>query len=105
MNRFEVEFTETATEDMERKADYIINVLIEPETARKWYTRLHEDIKKYLSEFPEMYPIYPPQEGEGIRKAVFGKDVVLYRVDTKGQRVTVEMVCSNGQDLTSRLQL
>lgn len=101
---FEVEFTETAAADMERKADYITDDLGEPETAKAWYEQLYEDVKKYLSEFPEMYPVYPPEKAEEIRQAVFGKDVVLYSVDVQRKRVMVEMVCSNGQDIAARIK-
>lgn len=104
MDMFEVNFTETALQDMEEKADYIAYDLFAPQSAQRWYEQLRNSVMKYLSEFPEMYPPYPSKTRQGIRYATFGTDVVLYSVDNAQRRVYVEMVCSNGQNIDARLE-
>ena len=106
IQRYKIIYTETATCDMEEKADYISLQLQEPILAERWYLNLRADIQQNLSFLPFKYPAYPvePWASRGIRMFSTSNDVILYSVDDTVKTVYIRGVCTKGRDMTAHLE-
>ena len=58
IQQYKIFYTQTATEDIEEKADYIAFQLHDLNLAEKWYFRLRRLILENLSTFPLKYSLY-----------------------------------------------
>lgn len=105
IQRYEICYTQTATEDIEEKSDYIAFELHDPSLAETWYFRLRELIQDNLTTFPLKYSLYDvsPWREQGIRLFTTRNDVVLYSVDTDNYIVCIRAVCTKGRDLPAHL--
>ena len=106
IQQYKIFYTQTATEDIDEKADYISFQLHDLDLAEKWYFRLRELILENLSTFPLKYPPYneEPWKSKGVRQFVTHNDVVLYSVDPVTHVVYIRAVCTKGQDLAAHLR-
>lgn len=105
-SKYRILYTETAVQDMEEKADYIILQFKDPVLAQKWYFRLRDSIQRSLSTFPLKYPLYDrvPWSEKGIRLFPTQNDVVLYQVDESSHIVSIWGICTRGRDLSAHLE-
>lgn len=106
IQQYKIFYTQTATEDIEEKADYIAFQLHDSDLAEKWYFRLRRLILENLSTFPLKYPLYDvePWKTTGIRQFITRNDVVLYSVDAVTHTIHIRAVCTRGQDVAAHLE-
>lgn len=106
IQQYKIFYTETATQDMEEKADYILFQFKDRTLAQTWYSRLRDAVQQNLSTFPLKYPLYDrmPWSGKGIRLFTTLNDVVLYQADDSSHFVTIWGVCTRGRDLSAHLE-
>lgn len=107
IQQYKILYTQTASKDIDEKADYITFQLHDVDLAEKWYFRLRNSILENLSTFPLKYSQYnvEPWKSKGIRLFVTRNDVVLYSVDLTAHIVYIRGVCTKGQDLASHLEV
>ncbi|MBQ3496965.1 MAG: hypothetical protein IJA73_02445 [Oscillospiraceae bacterium] len=106
MERYKIAYTDTATNDIAEKFQYIVRVLRDRVTAERWYARLKETLQHDLSFMPEKYPLYAeePWRSNGVRLFVARQDVVLYSVDKTARIVYILGVCTAGRDLAAHME-
>lgn len=105
IRHYDIIYTESATQDMIEKADYIATELQENSLAFRWYRRLRENLQNNLSTFPYKYPVYDiePWKTKGYRILTTSGDVVIYTVDEELAAVYIHMVCTRGRDISAQL--
>lgn len=105
IRRYKIFYTQTASDDIEMKADYIAFQLQDPSLSETWYLRLRDLIQENLSVFPLKYPLYDaePWRGQGVRLFTARNDVILYSVDNDTATVYIRGVCTRGRDLSAHL--
>ena len=102
---YQIFYTDSAVNDIEAKADYILRKFRDPHLAEVWYLRLRDEIQEDLSFLPYKYQLYDvePWNQKGIRLFLTRNDVVLYSVDDSAHAVYIRAVCTRGRDLSAHL--
>ena len=103
--QYEIIYTDSATQDILEKAEYILYHLHDPINAEAWYQNLRSEILKDLSSAPYKYPPYPVESwnSKGYREMVTKTDVILYTVDDAAAAVTIHMVSTIRRDIPTHL--
>ena len=103
MNKYHVEITKEALQDMEDIYNYIAKELCSPEIAMKQYNRIAKEILK-LNIFPQRYRmITSEQEKEKeLRRLIVDNYSVFYTIYEK--RVIVTNVLYSASDLENKLK-
>lgn len=104
--QYKIAYTETAIQDLEEKADYIVCQFQDSALALAWYARLRDVIQQELRTMPYKYPLYSlePWHSKGVRQFTFRNDVILYSVDEEHTCVHIRAVCTKGRDLSAHLE-
>lgn len=105
--RYEVKLTAQAVGQIEEIVQYISNVLLVPETARKWVDTLQCEIAK-LESMPSRYSLAEeePWRTKGIHKMPFKNFLVYYLIDNDKKAVWVTAVIYGRRDqITALLDL
>lgn len=102
--RYEVKLTAQAIEQVERTAQYISQILSEPETAQRWTDALQCEIGK-LNFMPARYSLTEeePWHTRGIRKMSFQNFLVYYLIDEEKKVVWVTAVVYGRRDQIAAL--
>ena len=103
MNKYHVEITKEALQDMEDIYNYIARELCSPEIAMRQYDRIAKEILK-LNIFPQRYRIInSEQEKEKeLRRLIVDNYSVFYTIYEK--KVIVTNVLYSASDLENRLK-
>jgi len=87
---YDITIADQALLDLKSIYEYIANVLMEPVTAEKQYSRI-EKAAYSLDNMPERFPRYEkePWQSRNLRFMPVDNYIVLYIVDNKNSMVTV----------------
>jgi len=82
MDRYKVQITKEALEDMEQIYNHIANVLSAPETAMKQYNRIADAIEK-LETFPNRFCVVESKMGglKGLRRKLIDNYSIFYLIE------------------------
>lgn len=102
--KYKVLVTETAQEDLESIADYLINKLLAGETALKQMDRIERAVLS-LEEMPERYHVYDKEPWKEKRLRVMRVDnyLVFYIIDDGNKSVIVVRVMYGKRDIETQL--
>ncbi len=102
MQRYQVEITNEALEDMEQLYEYIADILRAPETAMKQYNRIADEIMK-LDIYPERFRLIelPIEQTKQLRRMPVDNYSVFYVVHEN--RVIVTNVLYSASSIEDRL--
>lgn len=103
MDKYAVEITDEALDDMKKIYNYIANTLLAPENAMGQYNRIAEAILT-LEIFPERYELFElePECSWRMRRMVVDNYLICYIVDPG--KVTVTDVLFGASNMHIRLQ-
>ena len=103
MNKFSVNITDEALNDMDKLYEYIAIVKQAPENAMGQYNRIADAILT-LDEFPDKYGLFDskPEHSMGIHRMIVDNYVVCYVIDS--EVVTVTDVLYGASDVHNRLK-
>lgn len=102
--RYTVKLTHQAVAQIGETVHYIADVLLDPETARKWADILQREIGK-LDSMPSRYPLTEeePWHTKGIRKMPVANFLVYYLMDEETETVWITAVIYGRRDRISAL--
>ncbi len=102
---YKVKITNYAIEQMQEAMTYISKVLREPGIARKWLTKLKQEISD-LRTMPQRFPLVDeePWRTNGIRKMLVDNFIVYYWPDEAGKTVWVAAVIYGRRDQLAALR-
>lgn len=103
MERYKVEITREALQDMEEIYDYIAVELLSPENAMGQYNRIADEILT-LDMFPQRYRIMDsePEKQMELRRMLVDNYSVFYTI--RGDKVIVTDVLYTASDIEARLR-
>lgn len=103
MERYRVEITKEALQDMEDIYNYIAIDLLAPENAMGQYNRIADEILT-LDSFPQRYRIMEcePEKQMELRRMIVDNYSIFYTI--RGDRVIVTDVLYTASDIEARLQ-
>ena len=106
MERYRIAYTDTATNDIAEKFQYIVRILRDRITAERWYVRLKGSLQHELSFLPEKYPLYAEESwhSNGVRLFVTRQDVVLCSIDKNARIVYILGICTAGRNLAAHME-
>ena len=98
MKTYDIIMTERAMENLEMMYEYISDVLLAPESAKRQYERIVQEISN-LCTFPERFQLFPakPKRLQGLRRMVIDRYSVFYKIEK--ENVIVMNVLYNSLDL------
>lgn len=104
--RYEIQYTDSAIQDISEKAEYIADHFLDPPLALRWYERLRDEIVSDLTTLPNKYPVYGAASGrhKDVRLFLTRNDVILYSVDEEKRIVYIRNIFTKGKDITAYLQ-
>ena len=104
-NKYEIQVTRQALEQMREIAHYISYDLMAPEAADNLLDDLKASILK-LSVLPKKYPLIEeePWRSEGVRKIVVKNFLVYYWIDEEYNKVQVTAVIYSKRDQIKQLK-
>ena len=96
---YQVKLTDYAIGQIQESVTYISKVLLVPDVAHRWATRIEEDISS-LKRMPGRYPLTPeePWHSEGIHKMPTGNFLVYYWIDDAKSIVWITAVVYGRRD-------
>ena len=97
-------FAESARRDLRKIRDYISNVLVEPEIARKQIVRIVNAISS-LDHMPERHRLYDhePWRSKGLRTLPVDNYLVFYVPDETRTIVEIIHIIYGGRDIEAQL--
>lgn len=103
MDKYEVEITNEALENMDKIYNYITKTLLAPENAIGQYDRIANAILT-LGTFPENYKLFDsePEHSWGLHRMVVDNYLVCYLIDPG--IVTITDVLYGASDVPTRLE-
>lgn len=103
--RYEIQYTDSAIQDISNKAEYIADQFLDPPLALRWYERLRREITEDLTVLPYKYPVYDAvsTRHKDVRLFLTRNDVVLYSVNEEKRTVYIRNVFTRGKDISAYL--
>ena len=100
MSRWDVFYTDTASEDMERVHETIVSAQLSYINADRQKDRIETSVRS-LSEYALNHPVYPyePWQTRGVHYMVVDNYLVLYSVNVESRAVFVLRIMYHGQNL------
>lgn len=104
MDKYKIEITEPAENDLRSIGLYISKELLDPDTAKKVITKIGEAIMK-LEELPLRNGLVSDERLciKGIRKIIIDNYIVFYNADEQNRLVTIVRILYNKRDWISLL--
>ncbi|MCL2512821.1 MAG: type II toxin-antitoxin system RelE/ParE family toxin [Oscillospiraceae bacterium] len=104
MDKYEIELSMKAKNDLKSIVSYIKNNLLEPAIAEK-YSKLIKERIKSLEYSPEKFALIDTEivKHTGFRKLVIKNYIVFYRVNNDRKIVNVERILYGGMDWQNML--
>ena len=101
---YDVKITRQARLDLKTIYEYIANVLLEPVTAEKQYTRIENAVYS-LDHMPERHRRYDkePWRSRNLRVKPIDNFVLFYIVDNQNHTVTVMRIMYGGRNIEKEL--
>ena len=106
IQRYKIQYTAAAVDDIAEKFLYIKDVLKSPTTAIRWYENLISSIKNNLSTYPGKYALYhnSPRKDVIIRFFIVKNDLILYQVDEVNKTVFILLCVTKNRNMRELLQ-
>lgn len=94
-----------AQQDLKNIYEYIAQVLLAPDTAAGMYRKLIQGARS-LATMPERNPLYKdePWHSLGVRFLSIKNYMLLYKVDSEAETVTISRILYGGMDIGRQLE-
>ena len=104
MEKYIIDISTEAKQDLGNILDYIKNKLLEPVVANKYLRLINEKIKS-LEYYPERFGVIDSEliENKTYRKLIIKNYIVIYRVDVEKKTVHIVRVVYGGMDFENLL--
>ncbi|MCL2860510.1 MAG: type II toxin-antitoxin system RelE/ParE family toxin [Oscillospiraceae bacterium] len=99
MNKYKINITVPALDDLDEIVYYIAENLKEPNIARKFFDKIINSIYK-LEQNPKMYAVIQNEDLKinNYRKLIVNKYIVFYRVVDESNTVEIDRIMYGGRD-------
>lgn len=104
MEKYEIQISVKAKNDIKNIVKYIKNELLEPLIAEKYAKLIYKEIKN-LEHFPQKFAVIDKEllGTDNVRKLVIKNYIAFYRINEKDKIVNIERILYGGSNWTSKI--